>query len=398
MRLLEWAQGMRRHSRLIRAVARKEWQQLRRDRLTLALLLGVPLAQILLFGFAITLTPTQLPAAWVALPPSGMQKEPTDAALDAHVHRAMLAHLSQGQGLRIAPDPLTPEQAQAQLQRGELRLLLAWPAQPSRYLLQGQTLPLRLEADLSDPYVHALVAQLGDGLAHGLSARLAGPAGPPLRLQLPEGMALSLELRGRFAQSPDSGAYLVPALSGVILTLTLTLMAALCVVRELERGTWDALRTTPLGAIHIVIGKLLPYATLGLVLYALMQALAAALFGTPWASLCLWGLAAGFMLGQLGLGLCLSLLARTQLQALQLGVFFYLPSILLSGFMFPFESMPAWARGLGELLPLTHFLRALRAELFRGADATQVLSLGAPIVLFAGLALGLSVWGYRRRV
>lgn len=392
---------MRRHARMILAVAGKEWQQLRRDRLTLALLLGVPLAQILLFGFAITLRPSQLPAAWAELPPSLGLEGPVDAALDAQIHSGLLAQLNQNQGLRLSTQPLAPAQAQRLLQRGELRLLLAWPRQPSRYLLQGLALPMRLEADLSDPYVHALVAQLGDGMAHRLSAKLAesaGQAAPPLRLHLQPGLNLSLELRGRYALPPDSGAYLVPALSGVILTLTLTLMAALCVVRELERGTWDSLRNTPLGAMHILLGKLLPYAVLGLLLYGLMQALAFVLFDTPWASLGLWAVALVFMLGQLGLGLCLSLLARSQLQALQLGVFFYLPSILLSGFMFPFEGMPAWARGLGELLPLTHFLRALRAELFRAADAAQVLSLGSPILLFAGLSLGLAVWGYRRRV
>ncbi|MBB4843363.1 ABC-2 type transport system permease protein [Paucibacter oligotrophus] len=386
---------MRRHWRRFAAVARKEWQQLRRDRLTLGLLLGVPLAQILLFGFAITLSPRHLPAAWVALPQPAV---PGDAALDQQINQALLGRLRQGDVLQIADAPMDATLARAKLQRGELRLLLAWPARPSPYLLQGQALPLRLEADLSDPHAQALVAQLGDGLAHRLAQRLAQAQAEPLPLRLGGPLDLALELQGRYPLPGTAGAYLVPALSGVILTLTLTLMAALCVVREQERGTWDALRSTPLAAGHIVAGKLAPYAGLGLLLYALLQGLGAALFGTPWASPWLWGLALLFMLGQLGLGLALSLLARSQLQALQLGVFFYLPSILLSGFLFPFESMPAWARALGEALPLTHFLRALRAELFRGADAAQLLSLGLPILPFTALVLGLAWLGYRRRV
>ena len=180
--------------------------------------------------------------------------------------------------------------------------------------------------------------------------------------------------------------------------LMLTLMAALCVVREQERGTWNALRTTPLTAGHIVVGKLWPYLWLGLGQYTLLQGLAWALFATPWASLALWTLALVFMMGQLGLGLCLSLWARQQLQAVQLGIFFYLPSLLLSGFMFPLHAMPSWAQTLAELLPLTHFLRAMRAELFRQADPAMVWQLGWPVSVFACVVLWGSWAGYRRRV
>jgi ABC-2 type transport system permease protein len=381
------------------AVARKEWLQLRHDRLTLALLVGVPLAQILLFGFAISLTPRHMPAAWVATP--ALSSPNAGAALDTTLTQAMLAQLRQGDVLQLPDAPLDAATARARLQAGELRLLVHWPSEPSRYVLQGQPVPLQLEVDLSDPHAQALVAQIGDGLAHHLTQHLTqfatAQGAPAVALQV-QGVPLRLQIQGRYRLPADSGAYLVPALSGVILTLTLTLMAALCVVREQERGTWDALRTTPLNAGHIVLGKLLPYAGLGLAQYTLLQALAWCLFDTPWASPTLWGLATAFMLGQLGLGLCVSLLARTQLQAVQLGVFFYLPSILLSGFMFPFHSMPVWARAVGEALPLTHFLRAMRAELFRGAESAQVLSLGWPLLLFTAVVLALALLGYRRRV
>ena len=383
--------------RLCRAVAHKEWLQLRQDRLTLALLVGVPLAQILLFGFAISLAPQHWPAVWVAVPTAvATPNAPADPELDKRLTQAMRQHFRDGGLLALQPEPLGAQEAAQAMQRGDVRLVLHWPASPSTFVRAGQVLPLRLEADFSDPWAQAVVAQWGDSVSLGL-ARAAHQ--PPQDLAMNwQGLAVSLQVQGRYPLPRQDGAYMMPALSGVILTLTLTLMAALCVVREQERGTWDALRTTPLTAGHIVVGKLWPYLLLGLGQYALLQGLAWALFGTPWASAALWALALVFMLGQLGLGLCLSLVARQQLQAVQLGIFFYLPSLLLSGFMFPLHAMPAWAQTLAQLLPLTHFLRAMRAELFRQAEPAVVLSLGWPVVLFALGVLWASWAGYRRRM
>lgn len=383
--------------RLCRAVARKEWLQLRQDRLTLALLMGVPLAQILLFGFAISLAPKHWPAAWVADATVRFEsKAPADSALDARMTQAMLTHFREAGLLALNEAPMSATEAAHALQRGDVRLVLHWPAFPSSFVNAGQPLPLRLEADLSDPWSPSVLAQWGDSLAWGL-AKAAQQATEPVTLQW-QGLPIRLQVQGRHPLPDKDGAYMMPALSGVILTLTLTLMAALCVVREQERGTWDALRTTTLGAGHIVVGKLLPYFVLGLGQYALLQALAWTWFGTPWASASLWALAMVFMLGQLGLGLCLSLWARQQLQAVQLGIFFYLPSLLLSGFMFPLHAMPEWARVLAEFLPLTHFLRAMRAELFRAADPGVVWSLGWPVIAFAITVLCLGWLGYRRRM
>lgn len=383
--------------RLCRAVARKEWLQLRHDRLTLALLAGVPLAQILLFGFAISLAPKQWPAAWVADAAVRAESPTTpNGSLDDRLTQAMLAHFREAGLLALQDQPMSALQAEQALQRGEVRLVLHWPAEPSGFVLAGQSLPLRLESDLSDPWAQAVVAQWGDSLSWGL-AKAARQGAQPVPISW-QGLPISLQVQGRYRLPDKDGAYMMPALSGVILTLTLTLMAALCVVREQERGTWDALRTTPLSAGHIVVGKLLPYFLLGVGQYALLQVLAWTLFDTPLASVSLWALAMVFMLGQLGLGLCLSLWARQQLQAVQLGIFFYLPSLLLSGFMFPLHAMPSWARWLAELLPLTHFLRAMRAELFRQADPTVVWSLGWPVLAFAVTVLGAGWLGYRRRL
>lgn len=393
----EFFMSLLRAWRLCRAVARKEWLQLRQDRLTLALLVGVPLAQILLFGFAISLAPQHWPAAWVA--DSTVRSEstaPADTALDARLTQAMQAHWRETGLLALQEHPLSPQEADQALQRGDVRLVLYWPASPSVFVGTGQALPLRLEVDFSDPWAQAVVAQWGDSLSWGL-AKAAKQATGPVAIQW-QGMPISLQVQGRYRLPAKDGAYMMPALSGVILTLTLTLMAALCVVREQERGTWDALRTTPLSAGHIVVGKLLPYFLLGVGQYALLQALAWSLFDTPLASPALWALALVFMLGQLGLGLCLSLGARQQLQAVQLGIFFYLPSLLLSGFMFPLHAMPNWAKWVAEFLPLTHFLRAMRAELFRGADPGMVWHLGWPVLAFAVAVLCLGWLGYRRRM
>lgn len=383
--------------RMCRAVAHKEWLQLRQDRLTLALLMGVPLAQILLFGFAISLAPQQWPAAWVAEPVVHSQAHaPIHSALDTRLTQAMTAHFRESGLLALQEKPLTAQQAELALQRGDVRMVLYWPATPSVFVGAGQPLPIRLSADLSDPWTQAVLAQWGDSLSWGL-AKASRQTSEPLTIQW-QGLPIRLQVQGRYPLPDQQGAYLMPALTGVILTLTLTLMAALCVVREQERGTWDALRTTPLGAGHIVVGKLLPYWVLGVCQYAFLQALAWFFFATPLASLALWALVLVFMLGQLGLGLCLSLWARQQLQAVQLGIFFYLPSLLLSGFMFPLHAMPVWAKSVAELLPLTHFLRAMRAELFRGADPYMVWSLGWPVLVFAIAVLVVGWLGYRRRI
>jgi ABC-2 type transport system permease protein len=357
--------------RIVRAIAVKELRQITRDRLTAALLVGVPLAQILLFGYAIELAPRRWPTAWVA-----------SAAPDALATRAQRL-LAEERWFDVKRFTADPREAQAWMQRGEIAFIVEWPDDAAARVLRGEQPEARLIADLSDPFA---AAALG-----ALDRRLAGPAAG--RTALP----MNLVIETRHAPRFGAGEYLVPALAGVILTLTLTLLAALAIVREVERGTWHGLLTTPASAGAIVLGKLLPYVGLGGLLFAALITLAHGLFGTAFGSPALWLAAGLFMLANLGLGLALSFIARTQLQAMQMGIFFYLPSILLSGFMFPFHAMPGWARGIGELLPLTHFLRCLRASLVRGADDASVLALAAPIAGFALAALLAALWGARRR-
>ena len=357
--------------RIVLAIATKEWRQLTRDRITAALLVGVPLAQILLFGFAIELAPRQWPTAWVGANPP-----------DALATRAQRL-FSEGRWFRIERSTTDLREAQRWMQRGEVSFIVVWPPDAAAQVLRDDKPEVRLIADLSDPFA---AAALG-----ALERRLAGASTADATLPL------RVTIEPRHAPRFGAGEYLVPALAGVILTLTLTLLAALAIVREVERGTWHGLLTTPAGASAIVLGKLLPYLGIGSLLFALLIGFAHLLFGTAFGGPALWFAAVLFMVANLGLGLALSCAARTQMQAMQMGIFFYLPSILLSGFMFPFHAMPAWARGIGEALPLTHFLRCLRAGLVRGADADTVLSLAAPIAAFAVLALAAALFGAQRR-
>ena len=357
--------------RIVRAIAAKELRQIGRDRITAALLIGVPLAQLLLFGYAIDLAPREWPTAWVQ-----------SGAPDALAARAR-QRFEQERWFRIRAGNPGLGEAEVRMQRGELSFIVVWPADASASLMRGERPEVRLIADLSDPFAAAALGAIERRVAGAGSADAALP--------------FSLRIEARHAARKGSGEYLVPALAGVILTLTLTLLAALAIVREVERGTWHGLLTTPAGPGAILLGKLLPYLGVGLLLFAALLGLAHYLFASALGGPALWLAAALFMLANLGLGLALSALARTQMQAMQMGIFFYLPSILLSGFMFPFHAMPPWARAIGELLPLTHFLRCLRASLIRGADAASVLGLAWPIAAFALLAL-VGAWvGVRRR-
>jgi ABC-2 type transport system permease protein len=361
--------------RIVRAIAAKELLQILRDRLTAALVIGVPLAQILLFGYAIELAPMHWPTAWVSAAPA-----------DALQARAEKRATDQG-WFDIKRRTSSLDEAKHWMQRGDVRFIVVWPADAAQRLALGESTEVQLLADLSDPFAAAAV----NAVDRTLAAR--GGVAAPARAG-----RLSVTVEALYAARHGAGEYLVPALVGVILTLTLTLLSALSIVREVERGTWAGLLTSPAGAAAIVLGKLVTYFVVGLLLFAALARLAATLFGAAADGWALWPVAALFMTANLGLGLSISLLARTQMQAMQMGVFFYLPSILLSGFMFPFHAMPAWARAIGDALPLTHFLRCLRASLIRGADAGTVLGLAWPIALFAVAALLVAIWMAYRRI
>ena len=353
------------------AIARKEALHMLRDRLTLALVFGVPLVQVLLFGYAINLHPKSLPTAMVAYEQNAL------------VDQTVKVLESDG-NFRVTARTSNPEEANRWLAESRVQFVLRLPPNLRAGILRGERPEITLIADATDPVASTVAIQ-------SITARFSqGERPSPVRLRVER----------RFNPEGLSRVFIVPGLLGVILTLSLVLLGALSFVRERERGTFELLAILPMPRSAVITGKLLPYFVLGCGLFTGLLGVCVALLGLPWphVSVALLMTVAAFIAANLSLGIALSLLARSQMQAMQLGVFFYLPSMLLSGFMFPFFGMPRWARILGELLPLTHFLRVVRGVLLKDMAASSVWGLAWPIAVFA-LGTGLAALAlFRRRL
>lgn len=356
------------------AVAAKETLHMLRDRLTLALLLTVPLVQILLFGYAIELHPKNLPTALLA-------HENDEFA-------ARAARELEGLGyFHIVARTSDAHKADRWLAESRVQFVLRVPQDLGLKVLNGGQAQLTLIADATDP-VASIVATQAASAHYGMGVAQR-PASP-----------VKLDIERRYNAEGASRLFIVPGLLGVVLTLTLVLLAALSLVRERERGTFETLATLPIPRSALLLGKLAPYFVLGCFLFIGLLVACTWLIGLPWRGLtpALATTAAGFVAANLALGIALSLIARNQMQAMQLGVFFYLPSMLLSGFMFPFHGMPAWAQNLGELLPLTHFLRVVRGVLLKDLPDAAVWPLAWPIAAFAVVAASIAFMLYRKRL
>jgi ABC-2 type transport system permease protein len=361
-----------------RAVARIEMLQLIQDRPTLAIILVVPAMQILLFGYAVHFEPRGVPIAIAR-----EQAEPEGILMHA---------IAETKLFRVVQDGLPKGAAAALVAQHRALVGIEFPRSGAADDVSADTddgAPERIEAiiDGSDPEtvrpaVLSLEAALLRRTAH------TGPFGPPVKvtwLYNPE---------GRTTWS------IVPALSGVIVMITMLLLGALTLVRERERGTWEGLLATPISGLDAMIGKLSPYLVLGTVQALVVVLLGHGLFDLPLrGNFTLFLLAAALLaLAHLVTGFALSALAQTQVQAIQASVIFYLPSMLLSGFLFPFSGMPRWAQLLGEALPLTHFVRAMRGLLLRGDGFASVAHEMWPVALFTGLAATVAASQYRRHL
>jgi ABC-2 type transport system permease protein len=355
----------------VQAIAVKEALHIARDRLTLALLISVPLVQLLLFGFAIDLHPKNLPTALLAHEDDGLVRRAVEE-LETIGYFKIVARTSD------------PAEAERWLAASRVQFILALPEGFSRCAVTGARPQIRLVADATDPVASIVATQAAE-------ARYAQSA---VRHSLPVRLAVEL----RYNPAGTSRLFVVPGLLGVVLTLTLTLVAALTLVRERERGTYELLLLLPIPRSAILLGKLLPYFVLGFGLFGVLIAACGLLLQLPWPpiSAAFLSVVAVFVVANLGLGIVLSLCARNQMQAMQLAIFFYLPSMLLSGFMFPFHGMPVWARTLGEMLPLTHFLRVIRGVLLKQLPAEAIWPISWPIALFAALASLLALVLFRR--
>jgi len=363
------------------AVMAKEFVQLTRDRITYAMLLVVPVMQLLLFGYAINNEPRHLPTAVLAMENSTYA-------------RSVLAAIRNSDYFDLVAQARSPAELDDMLRRGEVQFALTIPGDFTRRVVRGDKAQILLEADASDPAatgaaVAALSALPTEALVHDLPVKVAPAtkAGPPFEVVV----------HRRYNPESDTAYNIVPGLLGVILSMTLVMMTALGVTRERERGTMESLLATPVRPIEVMVGKLAPYVVVGLIQAAIILTLARLLFHVPmvggWSGLALGLLL--FIVASLALGFLISTVARTQLQAMQLSFFYMLPSILLSGFMFPFRGMPHWAQALGSVIPVTHFLRVVRGALLKGQGLVDMVPSLMALTVFVVVITALALRRYR---
>jgi ABC-2 type transport system permease protein len=363
----------------ITAVLIKEFTQLRRDRLTYAMMLLMPIVQLLLFGYAINNDPRHLPTAVLVQDQSSLARSTLAALQNSSYFHVVKVARSQGE-------------LDEAIRHGEAQFTVTIPADFTRRVIRKDHAQILVEADAADPTATGgALGALATLPASALSHDLVGGA-----YRAPTAAPFEVVVHRRYNPEAITAYNVVPGLLGVILSLTLVLMTALSVTRERERGTMESLLATPVRPIEVMIGKLSPYVGVGLVQTAVILSVSKGLFGVPMPeTLASWSaLAVGvvlFITSSLALGFFFSTLARTQLQAMQMSFFYIMPSVLLSGFAFPFQGMPSWAQAIGNLLPVTHFLRVVRGAVLKaesiGDVAPSLFALSAFLVAITALAM-----------
>jgi ABC-2 type transport system permease protein len=330
--------------------------------------------QLVLFGYAINTDPRHLPLAVVV-------------ADDSPIVRAFVAGLQNSQYFDVVAHPASEREGDRLLEDGDAQFLLVVPPGFGRRVERGERPALLVAADATDPSAAGNALAALEPIARQVQARVLSGTLAPLAPARP---AFEVRVQRRYNPEALVRYNIVPGLIGVILTMTMVMMTSLAVTREIERGTMENLLATPARPSEVMIGKIVPYIMVGYVQVGLILLTARLLFEVPMlGSLVLLSIALIlFMAANLAVGFTFSTLAKNQLQAMQLTFFFFLPSILLSGFMFPFRGMPRWAQVLGEALPLTHFLRVVRGILLKGNGMAQIAPNLWPIALFM-LAAGL---------
>jgi ABC-2 type transport system permease protein len=366
------------------AVLAKEFTQLTRDRLTYAMILVLPIVQLLLFGYAINNDPKHLPTA-VLVQDQG------------RFSRSILSALKETDYFDFRQTVRSPAELDRLIENGQAQFALTIPADFSRRLVRHDRAQILVEADATDPAatgnaLAALATLATQALSHDLTGALAPPPGAAAPFEV--------VVHRRYNPENITAVNIVPGLLGVILSMTLVMMTSLAVTRERERGTMESLLATPVRPLEVMVGKLAPYVIVGLVQAGIILLLARALFDVPmvggWTAFVL-GLFL-FIVGSLALGFLISTVARTQLQAMQMSFFYIMPSILLSGFMFPFAGMPKWAQAIGSAIPVTHFLRIVRGSLLKGEGLDGSLPSLMSLTLFVTLATALALARYNTRL
>ncbi|HVZ68963.1 MAG TPA: ABC transporter permease [Rhizomicrobium sp.] len=364
------------------AVLKKEFIQMRRDRITLAMILGIPVMQLFLFGFAINLDPKHLPTALAIEDPG-------------HFAGSIVAALQNSDYFHITHVIRTPKDGEELLDRGDVSFVIGIPQNFSRDLVRGRTPQILIEADATDP---ASGTRAVGSFAQLASTALRDDLVGPLAARAQTNPPFDVVIQPRYNPENNTQYNIVPGLLGVILTMTMVLMTAMAVTRERERGTLENLLAMPSRPVEIMLGKIMPYIGVGVVQSALILLAARYVFDVPMFG-SLWLLAGAlvlFIAANLAVGFTFSTVARSQLQAMQMMVFFLLPSILLSGFAFPFRGMPQWAQAIGEVLPVTHFLRIVRGLLLKGNGLPEILPELWPLALFMVAAGAVAMARFRR--
>lgn len=360
----------------------KEFTQMARDRLTFAMIVAIPLVELVLFGYAINNNPHHLPAAVVA----------GDKSV---VTRQFLKSLENTRYFNFVAEPKTIKDAERLLATGKILFIVRIPPNFTRDFLHHQNPQILIEGDATDPVGVANALSAVSALQYtALDPLLYGPLGQYKQTQ----PAFKLVTHARYNPEDITQYNIVPGLMGVVLTMTLVMITSLAITRERETGTMESLLATPVRPLEVMIGKIAPFIIVAYIQIFIILVLGKLLFGVPLIGSVVTLLIAAlpFVAANLSMGLTFSSLARNQLQAVQMAIFFFLPSILLSGFMFPFSGMPKWAQYLGNILPLTHFLRIIRGILLKGNGWAEIWVNVWPIIVFAVVALFVGVKRYRQ--
>lgn len=364
------------------SIVLKEFTQLRRDRLTFAMIVGIPIVQMAIFGYGINTNPKHLETAIISADSSEMTRSFIRAMQDSSYFRIV----------GTLPDEAAGREA---LARGRVLFVLNIPPGFTRQLLRGEHPALLVEADATDPTATAYALAALNGIAQSvIQKEITGP------LAVLRGKPAPFSVTVHQLYNPESITQynVVPGLMGVILTLTMVLMTGLAITRERERGTMENLLAMPATPIEVMSGKLIPYIGIGLIQATIILLAARYVFQVPFfgSVTAVYLSAMLFIAANLTVGITFSSVARNQLQAVQLGIFFFLPNILLSGFMFPFKGMPDWAQAIGNVLPLTYFLRIIRGILLKGNGWADCWPSVWPMAVFTLALMLVAVITYRR--
>jgi ABC-2 type transport system permease protein len=366
----------------IRAVFLKELVQMRRDRMTFAMMFVVPIMQLVLFGYAVNTNPKQLPTAILVEDSSPITRSIVQGLWTSGCYDFVM----QTDDPRASADLLT---------RGKVAFVISIPLGFTRKFVRGEHPQILIEADASDPAaasgaISQAQAIISKALRHDLKGNLTSLMSQP--------PPFDLIVHPKYNPEGITSYNIVPGLLGVILTMTLVMITSIAMTREIERGTMENLLAMPVRPSEMMLGKIMPYALVGAAQTMVILTAARLLFGVPFVGP-LWLLLLGvviFVIANLSLGFTFSTLVRSQMQAMQLTFFFFLPSLLLSGFMFPFRGMPHWAQTIGEIFPLTHFLRAVRGVMLKDASFVQVQFELLAIIGFTALIMTIAMLRYRR--